>query len=361
MEEKVKHFERPTTNRPPSLFNLTFWAVFVGLVAGFGGYLAASYFLPSNPINYLNSANIPTDIKINLDQPLTNLAKKQAASVAGIYKPVQPIAALGQPIFSQADFLGSAVVVTSDGWLMSTNQVVKSNQDKVVLGDKIYDIVEIKEDKFSGAVFVKIDGNMLSPINFQFTDNVKVGEALFSNVDIPTNIDPAFYVSSVTSDRFALSKYLSTDSIDYYIKIADEKAGMGAPYFNTNGELLGLVYKSGEDSLLIPAEYLREAIKHLLNSTGRVMPGINYVDLENNSGFIKKGVLVYNPQLTAVVYNLPAFKAGIKSGDQIVAINNDIVSNTRSLTSILQNYRPGDTVVVKVLRDDQEMDIEMTL
>ncbi|MBU1203322.1 S1C family serine protease [Patescibacteria group bacterium] len=361
MEEKTKHFERPTTNRPPSLFNLTFWAVFVGLIAGFGGYLVANYFLPANSVNYFNSSNTPTDIKINLEQPLTNFAKKQSANVAGVYKAVQPIAAVGEPVFSQADFLGSAIVVTSDGWLMTTNQVVKNSQAKVVLGDRIYDIVDLKEDKFSGVVFIKIDGNLLSPVNFQFTDDAKVGETLFSNIDIPTSIDHAFYVSTLSSNHFILNKYLSTDSIDYYLKIADSKASMGAPYFNMNGELLGLVYKIGEDSLLIPAEYLKQAIKNLLNGTERVIAGISYLDMENNSGFNRKGVLIYNPGQTALTYNLPGQKAGLKVNDQLVAVNNDIITSTRSLTSILQNYRPGDQVIIKVLRDNQEIDINLSL
>ena len=47
--------------------------------------------------------------------------------------------------------------------------------------------------------------------------------------------------------------------------------------------------------------------------------------------------------------------------DQIVAVNNDTVSVNRSLTSVLQNYRIGDKVTLRILRNEVEQDIEIEL
>lgn len=360
-EVKYQHFERPTSQRPPSIFNISLWAAFIGLVAGFGGYLLANYFLPGSSVSYLNINNQPRDIKVSIEQPLVSIANKYQKSIAGVYKEIRANTVVGEPLFSQEDFLGSAVVVTSDGWLLTTDQVAADDQALVVLGDSIYEIKEIKIDDFSGAVFVKIDENFLQPVNFQLTENLNIGETVFTDLDLANSYNHGFQVAYLSNPHYIANKYLNTDAIDYYIKISGSAETFSAPYFNMDGDLVGVSYSINDENLLIPSEYIKQAIKHLLNDTDRVALGLRYVDMENNAGFDRRGVLIYNPQFAAVTYNSPAYLAGIKTGDQIVAVNNDVISTARTFTSILQNYRPGDKIILKVLRDDQELDIEISL
>jgi len=343
------------------MFNLTLWTIFVGLVAGFGGYLLANYFLPSSDNNYFNINNPSRDIKVSIEQPLTNLGEDYQKSIAGIYKDLKAIPAVGQPLFSANDFLGSAVVVTSDGWLMTTEQVTLTDKVNVVLGDLVYEVIDFVEDEFSGAVFLKIEENSLQPVNFQLTDDIKIGEKLYTSADLANSHNHSFATTYLSNSHYIPNKYLFTDEIEYYTKIADINSKLASPYFNLDGDLIGLTYNTNDETVLLPAEYLKQAVKHLFNETERVQLGIRYVDMENNSGFDRKGNLVYSSQYAAVVYNSPAYKAGIKSGDQIVAVNNDTISSYRTLTSILQNYRVGDTVIMKILRDGEEYDIEVTL
>lgn len=360
-EEKHNHFVRPTTKRPPSLFNLTIWTIAVGLAAGFGGYLLANYMLPNNSTNYFNLNNTDRDIKISIEQPLVNISDQYQKTIAGVYKKIRAIPDVGQILFSKDDFLGSAVVVTSDGWLMTTDQVTTNNNINIVLGDEIYAVEELIQDEFSGTVFLKINESFLQPVNFQLTDNLKIGETLFTSIDLANSYDHSFTSTYLSNPHYSPTKYLFTDYIDYYIKISESEFYDSAPYFNLDGDLIGLAYNVNNETLLLPAEYIKQAVKHLLNNTERSQLGIRYVDMENNSGFDRKGSLVYNPEYAAIVYNSPAYKAGLKSGDQIVAVNNDIVSSYRTLTTILQNYRPGDVVVIKILRDGAEQDIEVSL
>ena len=157
MTNRKKHFARPTTIRPPSLVNLTLWTVILAVAAGFAGYLLAKSVLPINEANYFGIVGNQGEISIDLEQPLTNLALKSQKSIAGIYRPVQALNAVGQPLFTGVDFLGSAVVVTSDGWLMTTDQVIKDTGPQVILGDEVYDIKELSRDEFTGVVFIKIE------------------------------------------------------------------------------------------------------------------------------------------------------------------------------------------------------------
>lgn len=359
MDEKKEHFVRPTTERPPSLVSLTLLAVIFGLLAGFGGYLLGKWFIPSN-IAFLS--NQP-DIKINLEQPLTSLANKYNTSIAGIYKNAKTIADLESPIFEQADYLGAAVAVTSDGWLMSTDQVLLNMQSKVVINDQVFDIEQIKKDNFSGAVFVKIKASNLPAVNFQLTEGVRIGEKIFTDQELASSLGHAFSTAILSNTHLTTSAYLSSDEIDYYYQLADfstANVGLGAPYFNLKGELIGLSYQLDQQFVLLPADYLKQAVKHLLDNTTRPAWGISYIDLENNSGLEQKGNYVYSPVAgKAVLSNSPAQKAGLKSKDRIIAINNDEVTKDRTITAILQNYRLGDKIILKVVREGKEMDLEI--
>lgn len=362
MEDRKEHFARPTMQRPPSLLNLTVITVIVGLIAGFGGYLLAQNIWPNTNVNYLNWGEWPRNNNQN-KTPLVELAQRTAGSIAGVYRPLAASGSIGGPLFSEDDFLGSAVVVTSDGWLMSSDQVVKNKQVYIVWGDKLYEPTELKRDIFSGAVFVKISASFLSPVDFQLTDEVKTGESLFVGVDAVHSTEHSFYTDVLANAHYVPEKYLSTDKVDYYFQTAVQPPVniLAAPFFNFKGNLIGLAYKLDSGLVMLPAEYLKQAVKNMLDGTVRVRLGLNYVDLENNSGFNKKGVLVYHPGAAAVTYNLPAAKAGLKAGDQIVAVNNNVVSGNRSLTSILQNYRPGEKVTIKIFRNSQAQDIEVQL
>jgi hypothetical protein len=169
------------------------------------------------------------------------------------------------------------------------------------------------------------------------------------------NIDNTFASNILSQAHYIRDNVLSTDVMDYYLLLDKEQVVLGAPYFNTKGDLLGLGHVVANEPVLIPVEYLRQAVRHLLDNTQRVVWGISYLDLENNSGILSSGNIVNLPPAK----NSLAAKAGLLAGDRITAVNNDTVSKDRSLTSILQNYRSGDKVVLKVLRSGVEMDIDV--
>jgi hypothetical protein len=363
MEERNKHFERPTTSRPPSLFSLVILAAVIGLLAGSVGYLVVQSSDLSNNTSYLNYPDA-SRLEVNIDQPLVNLARKYQQSIAGVYRPIAKIGGLEQALFSDKDYLGGATVVTSDGWLMSTDQVIKNDSPIIVLGDHVYEIEELRQDQFTGVVFAKIDASFLQPVDFQLTNKLEVGERLFTNIDLSQSIEHAFYTDYLAHDHYIKNSFLSTDQVDYYLQLNNPSLpdnALAAPYFNVKGDMLGLLYDLADESVLLPAEYLKQAVKHLLDNTERVSLGVSYVDLENNSGFLRKGHIIYNPSLPAVEYNSVGFKAGLRLGDQIVAVNSDVVSDQKTLTSILQNYRLGDKVVIRILRNEVEQDIEVEL
>ncbi|MCB9802522.1 serine protease [Candidatus Nomurabacteria bacterium] len=357
------HFERPTNIKPPSMFSLIILAAIIGLLAGGAGYWLTQSLVTSDSI-YAGFTNFNNRVNVNIDQPLTDLAQKYSSSVAGVYQKTAKLVSLDNPVFDQKDYLGAATVITSDGWLMTTDQVTKSKEVMLVLGDNVYSPTEIKFDSFSGLAFLKIEASFLSPIDFQLAENYQAGERLFTNLDLAQSSSDYFHTAFLSDRHYVADKFLTTDQVDFYLKTDEANLSLnllGAPYFNLKGDVLGVAYSFNQDLVLIPAKYLKQAVKHLLDGTERVTMGLRYLDFENNAGFLEKGHLIYHPTLAAVERNSAAFKAGIKAGDQIVAVNNSLISEEQSLTAILQNYRLGDKVILRILRDRVEQDIEVQL
>jgi len=351
IKDLPSHFVRPTFERPPSLVSFSLLAIVLGTLAGLGGYLIGKTWLPAN----LSFLNTQPDIKISLEQPLVDMATKNLKSIAGIYRPTKINALLGQPLFDSNDLLGQAAVLTSDGWLMTSDQVLLDKQSLVVLGSDIYNIKDIKSDKFSGLTFIKVAASGLIPVNLGFTNEFKAGETAFTILDSPNNINHTFDASVLAQVHYAKANVLSTDLMDYYLKLDQHQAILGSAYFNVKGDVVGLNHKFLDEPVLIPVEYLRQSVRHLLDNTQRITWGINYLDLENNSGALSRGNVV----TVSPIKNSPAAKAGLLAGDRVVAVNNDTISKDRTLTSILQNYRLGDKVILKVLRSGIEIDIEI--
>jgi len=98
-----------------------------------------------------------------------------------------------------------------------------------------------------------------------------------------------------------------------------------------------------------------------LDNTTRVSLGVYYVDTENNPGLIQQGNVIYNPSVKAVESNSNGAKAGLQTGDQILAVNSDKISAKKSLTSLLQNYRPGDQIILRIIRNGVEQDLTVQL
>jgi S1-C subfamily serine protease len=98
----------------------------------------------------------------------------------------------------------------------------------------------------------------------------------------------------------------------------------------------------------------------------RPMLGVRYVPITKefatrNNLPVNEGAFVYGGDSGAVVSGGPADKAGIKEGDIITKINNDKITSSRSLSSILMNYKVGDKVTLTYYRDNKEKTAVATL
>jgi len=148
----------------------------------------------------------------------------------------------------------------------------------------------------------------------------------------------------------------------------------GGPLINLNGEVIGIntAIASGAENIgfAIPINRASKDIRSYQTSGKISAPfiGIRYTiitpSLQKEKNLpVDYGALVSKGQNgeSAVFPDSPAASAGIKEGDIILEINGQKITVDRSLSAIIKNYNAGEKIILKVLRDQQELNIEVVL
>jgi len=377
------------------------WLIFILLISFAGGFLAGfvyfNYFTFSETRIFNNNVQTATSTGADRNQvlDLNFLLKEDTAQeikflaelrqpLVGFYKKRSGGVVLDS-LYLEKDFLGSGVAITSDGWIL-THQSVLKNLDGVVAmtaDKKILTPTKILIDKFSGLVFAQLPVNNLTPVKFADSNNLKPAAVLLASRYLPLQ-------NGVEAVRVALQKtsyhdqasgedfLLLTDVIDNYFKISEEleTSYNGSPLLNDQNEVAGLLFIAGKDyvNLAMPAYYLQSAVDKFLSNNQKIARGsfgAHYLDLSETVGLsaaitegrIKGAVIMGDAkrEILAITPGSAADKAGLKAGDIILQVNGEDVNELNSLTRLLQNYSAGQEITLKVFSKGKEKELKVTL
>lgn len=304
--------------------------------------------------------------------------------IVGFYKVKAEAAGILDALYLEKDFLGSGLVITSDGWLLAPKSVIATGNYAVVLADKkVYQPDKAVEDSFSNLVLVHIAANNLSPVKFAALNSVLPTDSLLTARYSIQNHGADLVKTSIQKFSYhdqskPVDFLLSTDKIDHYLKIAKDLPAVynGAVLLNNKNEVVGALFNSGRDliNLAVPAYYLKSAVDNFLVNSEKVMRGrlgLSYVDLSETLGLareitedrVKGAVLLGDAKrsILAVAENSPAAKAGLKAGDIIIKVNNEDIDESNSLTKLIQDYKSGQEITLRVSRKGEETDVKVVL
>lgn len=129
------------------------------------------------------------------------------------------------------------------------------------------------------------------------------------------------------------------------------------PEFNTPANGVGFAIPSNRVAFIVPQIIANGSVTH----TGRAYLGVNLASVDatlvaQDNLAVNHGAFVAN-----VVSGSPAASAGLQSGDVIVQIGNSPVNDVQSLSDILVNSSPGQTVALKIYRGNQQLTVNVTL
>ncbi|MDE6559372.1 MAG: trypsin-like peptidase domain-containing protein [Muribaculaceae bacterium] len=272
--------------------------------------------------------------------------------------------------------LGSGVIVSEDGYIVTNNHVVANSEKlEVLLNDNsTYEARIIGTDEATDLALIKIDAKGLSPITFGDSEAVKIGEWVLAvgnpfgfNSTVTAGIVSAkarSLGSNSTSHNMGIESFIQTDA-------ALNPGNSGGALVNLKGELIGInsaIYSNTGSysgfSFAIPTTIVKKVITDLrqYGTVQRAVMGCSVLELdakiakEREITATKTGLVVSNilPRSTAKAL-------GLQDGDVITAINNVNVKNRAELVEQLNKFRPGDNISVTFYRDNHKKTASATL
>jgi Do/DeqQ family serine protease len=269
--------------------------------------------------------------------------------------------------------LGSGVVVSPDGYILTNNHVVDgARQVDVELTDgRTFKAKVIGTDAPSDLAVLKVDAKSLQTLSLGDSDHVRVGDVALA-VGNPLGIGQTVTMGIVSAKGRATGLGAGSGSFEDFIQTDApiNRGNSGGALVNTRGELIGInsqiLSPSGGSigiGFAIPAN-MAKGIMDQLVSGGAVHRGMLGVtvqgitsDLAASLGLSQvKGALV-----SAVNEDSPAEHAGVKRGDVITELNGQPVSDSNSLRNQVSRLKPGTAAGLKIIRGGQEKEVTVKL
>jgi serine protease Do len=266
--------------------------------------------------------------------------------------------------------LGSGVIVSEDGYIVTNNHVIEKAQEiKVLLSNKKdYKAKLIGADPKTDIAVIKIDAKGLTALPWGDSNKLHVGEVVFA-IGNPFGLNQTVtmgMISAVGRANVGIADYedfIQTDA-------AINPGNSGGALINAHGELIGintaiLSRTGGYQGIgfAVPSSMARQVMDSLVkyNKVVRGWLGVSIQevtsDLAEEFGVRDlKGALV-----SGVMKKSPAEKAGIRQGDVILQYNGKVVEDTGHLRNMVSQTPVGTAVKVKVLRQKKELEMEVSI
>ncbi|MDO8207981.1 MAG: Do family serine endopeptidase [Gallionella sp.] len=321
--------------------------------------------------------------------PVTGLsvaAQKAMPSVVNIFTsttiktPVNPF--LDDPRFrfffgdqentpQQSSSLGSGVIVSPDGFILTNHHVVEAaDQIEVALADgRKARAHVIGSDPETDLAVIKIElPGTLPAITFGHPESAHVGDMVLA-IGNPFGVGQTVtmgIISALKRDHLGLNTFESFIQTDAAINPGNS----GGALVDVNGNLIGVnsaIYSPNGGSLgigfAIPAttakKTMEQIIQHGSVTRGWIGAGIQELTPELVESFKLKetrGVLI-----TDIIRNSPAEKAGIKTGDILVSIDSTAINNWSAMLETVANLPPGKDVAIKLLRNGGDISLPVKI
>ena len=272
--------------------------------------------------------------------------------------------------------LGSGVILSSDGYIVTNNHVVDGAEKlEVSLNDnQTFNATVVGTDPTTDLALIKIDGENLHVIPMGESDNLKVGEWVLavgnpfgftSTVTKGIVSAKARNISSITqSVPSGVESFIQTDA-------AVNPGNSGGALVNMQGELVGIntaIYSQTGSfagySFAIPTSIVKKVVTDLkqYGTVQRAILGVRFAELtpklaqEKNITAVTQGIYV-----GSVEDRSAAYEAGLREGDVIVSIAGSPTNNNGQLQEEIAKHRPGDKVEIKYYRDNKPYTVTVTL
>jgi len=257
--------------------------------------------------------------------------------------------------------LGSGVLVTKDGYILTNSHVV-NEADEIfvnVNGNDEYKAKLIGTDPKTDIAVIKIEGNDFKVAKFANSANVKVGDVVFA-IGNPFGVGSSItmgIVSALNKSRVGINQYENFIQTDASINPGNS----GGALIDSRGAVIGInsaiLSRSGGNigiGFAIPSNMAKNIASRLILH-GKIQRGYLGVSISDLTKSLKS---VYKNDKGAIIVDIvkgdAADIAGLKRGDLILQIDEEFIKNANDLKNKIASYQPNTNIKLLYERDKKE-------
>ncbi len=263
--------------------------------------------------------------------------------------------------------LGSGVIVSADGYILTNNHVVEGATTLTVTlhDDRRIDAKLVGTDPHTDLAVIKIEAKDLSPATLGRSDPLRVGQFVIA-IGSPFGLErtvTAGIISAKGRGRMGIVDYEDFLQTDAAINMGNS----GGPLLDLQGRVVGIntaiLSRTGGSQgvgLAIPIDMAREVMPQLIEK-GRVVRGwlgIAFLELLPDAGeelgYEGAGVLV-----SGVLGGGPADQAGIARGDVLITLEGEPIEDGERFRRAIARLKPGEVVKLEILRGEERRTVEL--
>lgn len=267
--------------------------------------------------------------------------------------------------------LGTGVIISADGFIITNNHVIEGADEIVVkLSNSKHDFPArvVGRDEKTDLALLKINATTKLPIaKLGNSSSLRVGQAVLA-IGNPFGLGGTV-TSGIVS---ALARNIGQGPYDDFIQtdVAINPGNSGGPLFNAQGEVVGIntaIFSrtggSNGISFAIPSDAVKGVVAQL-QKNGRVERGYLGVKVQMLNTDLAEGLGLKEPVgalVAEVTEDSPAEKAGLKEGDVILRFNGKAVDEMNDLPKLVAATPLGQRVPLELLRKGKPMQLNATL
>jgi serine protease Do len=261
---------------------------------------------------------------------------------------------------------GSGFFISADGYIVTNNHVVDNGSEvQVVMDDgKTLDAKVVGTDAKTDLALIKVEGS-----DFPFVkvapQKARIGDWVLA-VGNPFGLGGTVTAGIVSAQHRDIGQGPYDDFIQ--IDAPVNRGNSGGPTFNLAGEVVGvntaIFSPSGGNvgiAFAIPASTVDQVVT-ALKTNGSVTRGYIGIQMQPVTKEIAEAIGLKEPKgalVAEALPNAPAAKAGIRTGDTIVAVDGEPIKEARDLSRKIANVAPGKSVNLTLYRDGKERQVSL--
>jgi Do/DeqQ family serine protease len=269
----------------------------------------------------------------------------------------------------RAASLGSGVIVSSKGYILTNHHVVEAADEiEVALVDgKKLKARAVGSDPETDLAVLQVEGGSLPAISFGDADSLRVGDVVLA-IGNPFTVGQTVTMGIVS----ALGRKIGLNTFENFIQTdaAINPGNSGGALIDTAGNLVGIntaIYSRSGGSLgigfAIPASSAKQVMEQIIE-TGSVTRGWIGVEAQEITPEIADSFRLSSTNgvlIAGVLRGGPAEKAGLKPGDILVEIEGKSVKDPNSMLNLVAALVPGKPAAIHLKRDNKDVEVQVAV